>query len=74
MRCQRGSFFQLLKGYIVKGQMLIPSSQITILKFKINASKKMKMYQDIIKIHPKYRIENLLSPYDRLSRFFDKES
>lgn len=67
MKCQRGSFFELLHGYIVNGHMLIPSSQITVLKFRIDAKEKMKMYNNVIKNHPEFSIGNLLNPYNYIN-------
>ena len=67
MKYQRGSFLYINKCVIANGILMLPITMGDVVKYRIPAANKEKIYSDIIKEHNYYSCEKLMNPYDYFS-------
>lgn len=70
MKYQQGAFLFINKATIIKNHILIPLSQMTIIKIIIPRFKKQQLYKQKIEKQPGYEVEKLLNPYQIFFEYY----
>ena len=67
MKYQKGSFLYINKCVIANGIMMLPITMGDVIKYRIPAINKEKIYSKIIKEYNYYSCEKLMNPYEYFS-------